>query len=89
MNLCLCKEFLGTAAFLLFLPLLIALPPRPMSHVGCRVRSGEVLHADPHHLLRRGRLKEALACEDLPAGCAEILRQESVDDGVDARVPIG
>lgn len=50
---------------------------------------GKILHANSHQLVPRGRLKEELASEDLTAGVAEILREESVDDGVDAGVPVG
>lgn len=51
--------------------------------------SGEILHANSHQLVGRGWLKEELAREDLTAGIAEILREKSVDDGVDAGVPVG
>lgn len=49
----------------------------------------EVLHAYSNQLLSGNRLQEELAGEDLPAGLAEVFQEESVNDGVDARVPIG
>lgn len=60
-----------------------------LSHIGCGVSSGKILHANSHQLVGRGWLKEELASEDLTAGIAEILREESVDDGVDAGIPVG
>lgn len=50
---------------------------------------GKILQAYSHKLLSRSWLQEELAGEDLSAGLAEVLREESVDDGVDARIPIG
>lgn len=50
---------------------------------------GEVVHPDPCDFLDgRWRVEEA-AGEDLPARLAEVLRQEGVEDGVDAGVAVG
>lgn len=49
----------------------------------------EVLHAYSGQHLSGNRPWEELAGEDLPAGLAEVFREESINDGVDTRVPIG
>lgn len=52
------------------------------------MRGGEVLRAETNHLaVGWGHVQEA-AGEDLPTGLAEVLRQEGVEDGVDAGVSI-
>lgn len=49
---------------------------------------GEVLHAETNYLAHRWRRVQEAAGEDLAAGLTEVLRQESVEDGVDAGVSI-
>lgn len=52
------------------------------------MRGGEVLRAETNHLVVGwGRVQEATG-EDLLTGLAEVLRQEGVEDGVDAGVSI-
>lgn len=61
----------------------------PNLHVGGRVCGREVLHAYSDQFLSGNWPQEELAGKDLPAGLAEVFREESVNDGVDARVPVG
>ena len=61
----------------------------PNLHVSDRVRGREVLRAYSDQFLSGSQLQEELTGEDLPAGLAEVFREESVNDGVDAGVPIG
>lgn len=61
----------------------------PSLHVCGGVGGGEVLHAHSGQFLSGRWPQEELAGEDLAAGLAEILREESVKDGVDAGVPVG
>lgn len=61
----------------------------PNLHVGGRVRGREVLHAYSDQFLRGNWPQEELAGEDLAAGLAEVFREESINDRVDARVPVG
>lgn len=53
------------------------------------MRGREVLHAYSDQFLRGNWPQEELAGEDLAAGLAEVFREESINDGVDARVPVG
>lgn len=53
------------------------------------MRSRKVLHAYSDLFLSGSRLQEELTGKDLPAGFAEVFREESVNDGVDARVAVG
>lgn len=53
------------------------------------MRGGEVVHPDPCDFLDGRWWVEEAAGEDLPARLAEVLRQEGVEDGVDAGVAIG
>lgn len=53
------------------------------------MRGREVLRAYSDQFLSGSQLQEELTGEDLPAGLAEVFREESVNDGVDAGVPIG
>lgn len=58
------------------------------SYVGVRVRTGEVLHTESNHLaVGWGRVQEA-AGKDLATGLAEVLRQEGIEDRVDAGISI-
>ena len=50
---------------------------------------GEGVHAAALHLLNRGWWTKALAVENLVACLAEVFRQEGVEYGVDAGVPVG
>lgn len=59
------------------------------SQVGGGVGGGEVLHAEANHLLHGRRREEEATGEDLLAGLAEVLRQKSVQDGVDTGVAVG
>ena len=59
------------------------------SHVGCGVCGGEVLHAEANHFTLRCRWTQEVAGEDLAAGLAEVLGQESIEDGVNAGVSVG
>lgn len=52
------------------------------------VRGGEVLHAETNHLAVGWRPVQEVAGEDLVTGLTKILRQEGVEDGVNAGVPI-
>lgn len=61
----------------------------PSLHISGGVCGREILHAHSGQFLSGSWPQEELAGEDLPAGLAEILREESVKDGVDARVPVG
>lgn len=61
----------------------------PCLHISGGVRGGEVLHAYSDQLLRRDWPQEELAVEGLPTGLAEVFREEGVNDGVDAGVPVG
>lgn len=68
------------------------IPPEicePNSHVSGWEHGREVLRAYSDPFLGGSRPQEELAGKDLPAGFAEVFREESVDDGVDARVPVG
>lgn len=58
------------------------------SYVGVRVCTGEVLHTESNHLaVGWGRVQEA-ARKDLATGLAEVLRQEGVEDRIDAGISI-
>lgn len=60
----------------------------PLSHVGGGVCGGEILHPDPCYFLhRRGRVEE-MAGKDLSAGLPKVLREEGVENGVDAGVSV-
>lgn len=50
---------------------------------------GEVLHAETNHLSLGWRWVQGAAGEDLTTGLTEVLRQEGVEDRIDARVSIG
>lgn len=52
------------------------------------MRGGEVFHPDAHYLLHWWWWIEEVTGEDLLAGLAEVLREERVEDGVDAGVAI-
>lgn len=52
------------------------------------MRGGEVLHAETNHLAVGWRPVQEVAGEDLVTGLTKILRQEGVEDGVNAGVPI-
>lgn len=53
------------------------------------MRSREVLHAETNHLSLGWRWVQGAAGEDLATGLPEVLGQEGVEDGVNARVSIG
>lgn len=53
------------------------------------MRGGEVLHAETNHLALGLRRKQEAAGEHLAARLTEVLRQEGVEDWVDAGVPVG
>ena len=59
------------------------------SDVGGGVCGGEVIHAKSNHLLVGWRRVWEMAGEDLAAGFSEILRQECIEDRVNAGVSIG
>lgn len=61
----------------------------PLSHVSGGVCGGEVLHPDPCYFLHRLRRVEETAGEDLLTGLPKVLREESVENGVDAGVTVG
>ena len=50
---------------------------------------GEGVHAGALQLLNRGWWTQAVIVEYLAAGLAKVFRQEGVEYGVDAGVPIG
>lgn len=52
------------------------------------MRGGEVLHAETNHLAVGWRPIQEVAGEDLVTGLTKILRQEGVEYGVNAGVPI-
>lgn len=52
------------------------------------MRGREVLHAETNHLAVGWRPVQEVAGEDLVTGLTKILRQEGIEDGVNAGVPI-
>lgn len=85
MHLCACSPQTEPSSLLFLLKHIC----EPSLHVGGGVCGGEVLHAHPGQFLSGSWPQEELAGEDLAASLAEILREERVQDGVDARVPVG
>lgn len=59
------------------------------SYVGGGMRAGVVFCPETDHLVVRWRCTQEAAGEDLPARLPEVLGQEGIEDGVDARVPVG
>lgn len=61
----------------------------PLSHVRGGVCGGEILHPDPCYFLHRWGRVEEMAGKDLLAGLSKVLREEGVENGVNAGVSVG